>query len=158
LIQQSLLPSSHFANRLADADHPLLRGNRTQVRAPCLRRIAPTKRVPQKVEFLFRQFADRVFVSFTVNFSFVMMSRILASASSARPRQQITRSISVVNDVCSKTLLVSELLPSPHESTHVQVAEHRADRGSLRSSSSLIPIARAPMLIPFLVGLFNRSF
>jgi hypothetical protein len=34
----------------------------------------------------------------------------------------------------------------------------RADRGLLWSSPSLIPIARAPMLIPFLVVLFNRSF
>jgi hypothetical protein len=33
----------------------------------------------------------RVLVSFTVNFSFVMLSRIMASASSARPRQQITK-------------------------------------------------------------------
>src|SRR5208283_4232487 len=30
--------------------------------------------------------------------------------------------IGVVNDVCSKTLLVPELLPPQHESTHVQVA------------------------------------
>ena len=29
LVQQSLIPSGHFANRLADAVHPLLRGNRT---------------------------------------------------------------------------------------------------------------------------------
>jgi integrase len=58
LIQQGLIPPGHLANRLADADHPLLRGNRTPVRAPCHRRIAPTKRVTQEVKFLFRQFAD----------------------------------------------------------------------------------------------------
>ena len=58
LVQQSLIPSGRLANRLADADHPLLRGNRTDVRAPCLRGIASTKRIPQKVEFLFRQFTD----------------------------------------------------------------------------------------------------
>src|SRR5882724_5761480 len=46
----------------------------------------------------------------------------------------------------------------PHEPTHVQVAEQRADRSSLWGSPSFIPIARTPMLIPFLVGLFNRSF
>src|ERR1700730_2216733 len=34
----------------------------------------------------------------------------------------------------------------------------RASRSSLRSSLSLIPIARTSMLIPFPVGLFNRSF
>jgi hypothetical protein len=55
-------------------------------------------------------------------------------------------------------ILVSEPLPSQHESRHVQVAEQRADRGRLRGSLSFIPIARTPMLIPFLVGLFNRSF
>jgi len=46
LVPQSLIPSGHFANSRADADHPLLRGNRTDVRAPCLRRIASTKRIP----------------------------------------------------------------------------------------------------------------
>src|ERR1700719_1188758 len=158
LVQQSLLPSGHFANRLADADHPLLRGNRTDVRAPCLRRIAPTKRVTQKVEFLFRQFADP-------RLRFIHRQLQLRHDVS-HPGQRFFRSasaadhqiIGVVNDVCSKTLLVPELLPSQHESTHVQVAEQRADRSPLRSSLSFIPIARTPMLIPFLVGLFNRSF
>src|SRR5579864_4446060 len=64
--------------------------------------------------------------------------------------------ISVVDDVCSKTLLVPELLPSQHETTHVQVAEQRADWSPLRSSPPFLPIARTPMLIPFLAGLFNR--
>src|SRR5256884_9314167 len=50
------------------------------------------------------------------------------------------------------------LFRSQHETTHVQVAEQRADRSSLWGSPSFIPIARTPMLIPFLVGLFNRSF
>jgi len=31
LIQQSLLSPGHFTNRLADVDHPLLRGKRTDV-------------------------------------------------------------------------------------------------------------------------------
>jgi len=34
----------------------------------------------------------------------------------------------------------------------------RSNRSPLRSSLSFIPIARTPMLIPVLVGLFNRSF
>ena len=46
LVQKELISSGQLANRLADADHPLLRGNRTYVRAPCLRRIAATKRIP----------------------------------------------------------------------------------------------------------------
>src|SRR5215469_8206105 len=58
LVQQGLIPSSQLANRLADAFHPLLRRDRTEVRAPGLRRIAPTKRVAQEVELLFRQFTD----------------------------------------------------------------------------------------------------
>jgi superfamily II DNA/RNA helicase len=132
LVQQSLLPSGHFTNRLADADHPLLRGNRTNVRAPCLRRIAPTERVSQKVELLFRQFADP-------RLRFIHRQLQLRHDVS-HPSQRFFRSataadhqvIGVVNDVGSKTLLVSEFLPSQHESPHVQVAEQRADRRELR--------------------------
>jgi hypothetical protein len=75
-IQQGLIPSGHLADRLADADHPLLRGKRTYVRAPCLRRIASTKRNPRKSNFSSGSLQTRVFVSFTVSFNLVMMSRI----------------------------------------------------------------------------------
>src|SRR5580704_9880227 len=47
--------------------------------------------------------------------------------SAAAADHQIIR---IVNDVCSQTLLVPELLPSQHETTHVQVAEQRADPSS----------------------------
>src|SRR6266581_6904895 len=158
LVQQDLIPSGHLANRLADAHHPLLRRNRPQVGTPRLRRIASTKRVSQKVELLFRQFADP-------RLRFIHRQLQLRHDVS-HPSQRFFRLataadhqvIGVVNDVCSKTLLVSELLPSQHESTHVHVAEQRADRSSLWGSPSLIPIARTPMLIPFLVSLFNRNF
>src|SRR5882762_9885675 len=50
LVQQDLIPSGHLTNRLADADHPLLRRNRPNIGTSRLRRIASTKRVTQKVE------------------------------------------------------------------------------------------------------------
>src|SRR5262252_10270200 len=56
------------------------------------------------------------------------------------------------------TLLVPEFLPSQHEPSHVQVAEQRTDRRPLRRSSTFVPIARTPMFVPALVGLFDRSF
>src|SRR5215831_1301074 len=86
LVQQGLIPPSQLTNRRADALHPLLRGNRTNVRTARLRQIAVTERVAQEIEFLFRQLID--FVSFTVNFSFVMMHRIRATL----PRDHSSRS------------------------------------------------------------------
>lgn len=54
----SLTSSSRFANRLTDALHPFLRRGRAQIGPARLRRIAPTKRIAQKVEPFFRQLAD----------------------------------------------------------------------------------------------------
>src|SRR5262250_1448569 len=73
-------------------------------------------------------------------------------------RRLYRRAIRVVDYVCSETLLVSELLPSQHEPTHVQITEQRADRSALGRPLSFIPIARASMLIPSLVSFFDRSF
>jgi hypothetical protein len=112
-----LIPSSRFANRRADAEHPLLRGNRTDVRAPGLRRIAPTKRVTQKVELLFRQFTDPrlrfVHRQFQLRHHVPHRRQRFFSVAATADHQVI----SIVNDVCSKTLLVPELLPSRHEPT-----------------------------------------
>src|ERR1700739_3582058 len=138
LVQQSLIPSGHCANRFADAGHPLLGGNRTHVRAPCLRRIAPTKRVSQKVELLVRQFTDPrlrfIHRQLQLRHDVPHPGQSFFRSASAADHQVI----GVVNDVCSKTRLVSELLPSQHETTHVQVAEQWADWSPLRSSPSFI--------------------
>src|SRR5260221_11766740 len=101
---------------------------------PVFGEIAPTERVPQKVEFLFRQFADpRLrFIHRQLQLRHDVPhdgQRFFRSATAAD--HQV---IGVVNDVCSKTLFVPELLPSQHETTHVQVAYQRADRSSLRTS------------------------
>jgi len=48
---------------------------------------------------------------------------------------------------------VPELLPPQHEPSHVQIAEQRTDRRPLWSTSTLVPIAPAPMLVPTLDGL-----
>src|ERR671910_938044 len=45
LIQQGLVPSGFAANRLADANHPLLRRNGTQIGTPRLRRVTSTERI-----------------------------------------------------------------------------------------------------------------
>ena len=58
LIEQSLVPSGFAADRLADADHPLLGRNGAQIGPPRLWRVAASKRVTQKIELLFRQSAD----------------------------------------------------------------------------------------------------
>ena len=80
-----LTPAGHLADRLTQTLHSLLGWSRAQIGPPRLRRVASTKRIPEKIELLFRQSQTRVLVSFTVNFSFDIMSRIAASASSARP-------------------------------------------------------------------------
>src|SRR5271167_773286 len=86
------------------------------------------------------------------------------SSSASRPELDWLRPaaddevIGIVHDVRFPTLLVPELLPPQHESSHVQIAEQRTDRGSLRSTSTLVPIARAPMRVAPLVRFFDRSF
>jgi hypothetical protein len=62
--------------------------------------------------------------------------------------------IGIVNDERLQTLFVSELLPSQHESAHIQIAEQGTDRRSLWSSPASIPIARTPPLVVF----FNWNF
>src|SRR5207302_5511158 len=129
------------ADRLTDALHALLRWNRADIGASRLWRVAPSERVTQKVELLFRQLTDprlrfvhrQLQLRHDVSHHGQRFFRLATAAD-----HQI---IGVVNDVCSKTLLVPELLPSQHETTHVQVAYQRADRSPLRTSFSFIPIA-----------------
>src|SRR5215469_11174796 len=101
------------------------------MRTPRLRRKALTKRISKKVEFLSRQLTPP-------RLCFVHR-QLQPCHDVTHPGQRFFRVteaadhhiVGVVNDVRFKTLLVPEFLPSQHETTHVQIAEHRADRGSL---------------------------
>jgi hypothetical protein len=96
--------------------------------------------VTQKVEFLFRQFADpRLgFIHRQLQLGHDVShhgQRFFRSATAAD--HQV---IGVVNDVCSKTLLVSEFLPSQHESTSgwcVPKAQSRS-RGAPRRKVDIV--------------------
>ena len=58
--------------------------------------------------------------------------------------------IGIVDDVCSKTLFVPQLLPSEHEPAHIEITEQRDDRRTLWVPVTFAPIARTPMLLPTL--------
>src|SRR5215831_1512077 len=157
-IHSNGIPSGLRADRATDALHSLLRWHRAQVDPVPFHRVASPERIPKKVKFLFRQVAD---------------SRLLLIHRQLQPRHHHphlcqswlrpnsttdNKIIGVVDDRSVPTLLVPEFLPSQHEPSHVQVAEHRTDRRPLRRSSTFVLIARTPMFVPPLVGLFGRSF
>src|SRR3954454_24200203 len=123
LNQQGLVPSGFAADRLTDAGHPLLRWNSAQIGPPRFRRIATSKRIPQKVELLFRHPADP---------RLCLVYRQLQSAHDVphrckcifcTPATADHQVISIIDDIRSETLLVSQLLPAEHEPAHVQIAE-----------------------------------
>ena len=143
---------------LTDAHHSLLRWDRAQIGPSRLRRVASTKRIAQKVELLFRQLADPrlrlVHRQSQPDHHALHRGPSLCSFPTTADHEVVR----VVDNARLKALLVPELPPPQHEPSHVDIAQQRAKRSSLRSSPSVIPIARTPMFIPFLVGLFNRSF
>src|SRR5438132_1737141 len=53
-----LTPAGHLADRLANTLHSFLGRSGTPVGPPRLRRVASTKRIPKKIELLFRQSTD----------------------------------------------------------------------------------------------------
>src|SRR5260370_14275930 len=53
-----LTPAGHLADRLTQTLHSFLRGSGAPVGPPRLRRVASTKRIPKKIELLFRQLTD----------------------------------------------------------------------------------------------------
>src|SRR5712692_8379017 len=53
-----LTPSGHFADRLTQTLHSFLRWSGAPIGPTRLRRVASTKRVPEKIELLFRQSTD----------------------------------------------------------------------------------------------------
>src|ERR1039458_5065006 len=125
--------------------------------ASCQRRVVTTKRVPQKIELLFRQLRDpRLgFIHRQLQLRHHDPHRgqsFFGSASTADHHV-----IGIVDDAGSKTFLVTEFLPPKHEPAHVEIAEQRADRRSLWGASTFIPIARIPMLLPTLTRLFGGS-
>ena len=65
--------------------------------------------------------------------------------------------IGVVDDLGSKPRLVSQRLPSQNEPTHVEVAQQRRDRCSLRRAPSLVLVPGCSMFPTPLVRLFHRS-
>ena len=100
--------------------------------------------------------------------AFLARLRSAAETLSVIERQKIVRLL--VKDVLvgEDTIAIRHSIPIPSGSPqnggyddpngqNYLLCKRRA-RGSLWGSPSFIPIARAPMLIPFLVGLFNRSF
>ena len=68
------------------------RAQRSKETGPIAFSRPPPGGYPRKSNSFSGSLQTRVFFSFTVNFSFVIMFRIVSKASSALPRQQITRS------------------------------------------------------------------
>jgi hypothetical protein len=54
-IQKGFIPFSLAADRITDADHPLLGRYGSQIGPPRFRRVATSERVSQKIKLLFRQ-------------------------------------------------------------------------------------------------------
>src|SRR5215472_1905583 len=146
-----------FANSSTDALHSLLRRYRAQIGASGPRRVATPKRVPQKVELLFWQRTDpRLrFVHRQLQLRHHVPHRGQSLFGSATTADH--EIIGIVDDVRLESLLVPQLHPAEHEPAHVQVAEQGADRRSLRSTPTLIPIARTTTLIAAFVGFFYGS-
>src|SRR5216683_7094508 len=113
---------------------------------------------PRKSNFSSGSLQTRVFVSFTISFSFVIMSRIVTKGFFGLIPTADHEGISIVNDVRFQTLLVPQLLPAEHEPAHVQIAQQPADRRTLWTPSTFVSIARASMLVSTLVRLLDGSF
>src|SRR5450631_3146611 len=146
------------ADRSTDALYSFLRGYRAEIDSAPPHRVTPPERVSQKIKLLFRQITDP---------RLVLVHRQLQLRHHHPHRGQSLigadptaddKVIGIVHDVRFPTLLVPEFLPAQHEPSHVQIAEQRTDRGSLRSPSTFIPIARAPMRVSMLVRFLDRSF
>src|SRR6266581_9723188 len=142
-----LTPSGQLANPRTDALHPFLRRYGPQIGPARLRRIAPTKRIAQKVEPFFRQLADpRLRL---VHRQLQLRHHVPHRGEGFSGLAPTTdhEVIGVVHDVRSETPLVSQLLPAEHEPAHVQIAEQGTDRSPLGGASTFIPIARTSMFI-----------
>ena len=112
-------PAGHLADRLTQTLHSFLGRSGAPIGPPRLWRVASTKRIPEKIELLFRQSTDP---------RLTFVHRQLQPRHHAPHRDQCLigpstttdhKIIGIVNDVRSQTLLVPELLPPEHEPTHV---------------------------------------
>src|SRR5665213_2603731 len=120
------------------------------------RRVVPTKRVPKKLKLFFRQLRDPRLGFIHCQLQLCHHDPHRGQSFFRSPSTADHHVIGIVDDACSKTLLVPEFLPPKHEPAHVEIAEQRADRRSLWGASTFIPIARTPMLLPALVVFFDR--
>src|SRR5208282_3304513 len=114
-IPQSLTTSRQFTNRRTDALHPFLRRNRSNIGPSRLRRVAPTKRVPEEVELPFRQSADPrlLFVHRKLQLQHhVPHGRQSLIGLATTADHEVVR---VIYYERLKTLLVLQLLPTEHE-------------------------------------------
>src|SRR4029450_7252657 len=128
--------------------HHIIRRTSAQIGPPRLWRIATSKRITQKIEFLFRHPADprlRLVYRQLQPVHDVPHRRKYIFCTPATADHQV---ISIIDDIRTETLLVSQLLPAEHEPAHVQIAEQGTDRRPLRCTPTLIPVARTPMLFP----------
>ena len=157
VIQLGLVRPVSLLIASTDANHPLLRRHRAQIGPSRLSASKHRPNVyPRKSNFSSGSFADP---------RLGLVHRQLQlrhhhphrGQSFFRPAPTADHQIiGIVNDCRSKTLLVPQLLPSKHEPAHVEIAEQRADRRTLRSPSTLIPITRIPMLLSSLVRFLDR--
>src|ERR1017187_480181 len=157
-IQRGCTPSGHFAYFPANAVHPLLRWISTKIGWSSFGAVASTKRVSKKVKLFFRHSTDpRLRVVYRqLQLRHHLPHRVQGLFRSGPTADD--KIIGVVHDVRFPTRLVPELLPPEHKPAHIQIAEQWADRCSLWSTSTFVPIAHAPTLISTLIGFLNRSF
>jgi len=92
----------------------------------------------------------RVLVSFTVSFSFDIILGPVPTTDH--------KLISIVNHVRFQTSFVPQFLPPEHEPAQVQITQQWADRRTLWSTPTFIPVSRAPTLVSSLIRFFDRSF
>src|SRR5450631_973990 len=145
--------SGLVADSATDALYPFLGRYRAQIDAAPPHRVTAPERVSQKVKLLLRQITDPRLVlvhrQLQLRHHHPHRGQSLIGAGPTADDEVI----GIVHDVRFPTLLVPELLPPQHEPSHVQIAEQRTDRRPLWSTSTLVPIAPAPMLVPTIDGL-----
>src|SRR5262249_47550744 len=126
-VPRGLITPSHLTNLRTDALHPFLRRSSPNMGPPRLRRIAATKRVPQKVELLFRQTADPrlLFVHRELQLRHHAPHRYQGFVRLAATADH--HIIGIIHDERLQTLLVLQLFPTEHEPAHVQITQQWTD-------------------------------
>ena len=121
------------------------------------RRKHSPERVSQEVELAFRHFADPCLLLVHRQ---LQLAHDLAQALQRRfgfaPSAHDHEIVGVGHEPRAEGSLKPEHLPSEHEPAHVEITEQRADRRTLRGTTTFVPIARITMLSSPCVRLFNR--